>query len=64
MGNAHPSSASSSANNTLDATLCFCAGDGKQCAYDEETAELLGICLPLVDNDNKTNNEQKRIRRG
>jgi hypothetical protein len=26
----------------LDATLCFCAGDGAQCAYDEETNDLLG----------------------
>ena len=29
-------------HSVLDATLCFCAGDGKQCAYDEETADLLG----------------------
>jgi hypothetical protein len=26
----------------LDATLCFCAGDGEQCAFDEETNDLLG----------------------
>lgn len=29
-------------NAVLDATLCFCAGDGKQCAFDEETNELIG----------------------
>jgi hypothetical protein len=29
-------------NSVLDATLCFCAGEGKQCAFDEETEELLG----------------------
>jgi len=29
-------------NAVLDATLCFCAGDGKQCAFDEQTNELLG----------------------
>ncbi len=26
----------------LDATLCFCAGDGEQCAFDGETGDLLG----------------------
>ncbi|KAL3816132.1 hypothetical protein ACHAXA_011629 [Cyclostephanos tholiformis] len=26
----------------LDATLCFCAGDGRQCKFDEETNDLLG----------------------
>ncbi|KAL9186494.1 hypothetical protein ACHAXT_005732 [Thalassiosira profunda] len=26
----------------LDATLCFCAGEGKQCSFDEETNELIG----------------------
>lgn len=26
----------------LDATLCFCAGAGQQCAFDEATNELLG----------------------
>ncbi|KAL7537582.1 LOW QUALITY PROTEIN: hypothetical protein ACHAWF_006988 [Thalassiosira exigua] len=26
----------------LDATLCFCAGTGRQCRYDESTGELLG----------------------
>jgi len=26
----------------LDATLCFCAGKGKQCAFDEATNELVG----------------------
>lgn len=30
-------------HSVLDATLCFCAGDGKQCAYDEETADLIGL---------------------
>ena len=29
-------------NSVLDATLCFCAGDGKQCTFDEETNELVG----------------------
>ncbi|KAL7542464.1 hypothetical protein ACHAXR_011802 [Thalassiosira sp. AJA248-18] len=29
-------------NAVLDATLCFCAGEGKQCAFDEETNELIG----------------------
>ena len=29
-------------NAVLDATLCFAAGDGKQCAFDEETNELIG----------------------
>ena len=29
-------------NAVLDATLCFCAGEGKQCAFDEATDELLG----------------------
>ena len=29
-------------DSVLDATLCFCAGDGKQCAYDEETNDLIG----------------------
>lgn len=29
-------------NPVLDATLCFCAGDGEQCAFDEETNDLLG----------------------
>jgi hypothetical protein len=29
-------------DSVLDATLCFCAGDGKQCAFDEETNDLLG----------------------
>jgi len=26
----------------LDATLCFCPGEGKQCAFDEATNELIG----------------------
>jgi hypothetical protein len=26
----------------LDATLCFCAGAGKQCTFDEETGDLIG----------------------
>ena len=26
----------------LDATLCFCAGDGKPCSVDDETDELIG----------------------
>lgn len=26
----------------LDATLCFCAGDGEQCRVDEETGDLVG----------------------
>ena len=29
-------------NAVLDASLCFCAGDGKQCEFDEETNELIG----------------------
>mmetsp|Transcript_22034 Transcript_22034/g.47916 ORF Transcript_22034/g.47916 Transcript_22034/m.47916 type:complete len:600 (+) Transcript_22034:224-2023(+) len=29
-------------NAVLDATLCFCAGEGKQCVFDEQTNELLG----------------------
>ena len=29
-------------NAVLDATLCFCAGEGKQCTFDEETNELIG----------------------
>ena len=29
-------------NPVLDATLCFCAGDGKPCAFDDETDELVG----------------------
>jgi hypothetical protein len=33
-------------HSVLDATLCFCAGDGKQCAYDEETDDLLGSEFP------------------
>jgi len=33
---------SSSTNSVLDATLCFCPGEGKQCAFDEETNELMG----------------------
>lgn len=26
----------------LDATLCFCGGNGEQCSFDEETNELIG----------------------
>ena len=29
-------------NPVLDATLCFCAGDGKPCTFDDETDELVG----------------------
>lgn len=29
-------------NAVLDATLCFCSGDGKQCTFDEATGELIG----------------------
>lgn len=29
-------------NAILDATLCFCADDGKQYAFDKETNELIG----------------------
>lgn len=29
-------------NAVLDATLCFCGGDGNQCSFDEETNELVG----------------------
>eukprot|EP00581_Thalassiosira_minuscula_P028907 CAMPEP_0183755174 /NCGR_PEP_ID=MMETSP0739-20130205/4021_1 /TAXON_ID=385413 /ORGANISM="Thalassiosira miniscula, Strain CCMP1093" /LENGTH=622 /DNA_ID=CAMNT_0025991937 /DNA_START=83 /DNA_END=1947 /DNA_ORIENTATION=- len=28
--------------SVLDATLCFCPGEGKQCTYDEATNELVG----------------------
>lgn len=30
------------ARPVLDATLCFCAGEGRQCAFDEATGELMG----------------------
>ena len=29
-------------HSVLDATLCFCAGNGEQCTFDEETNELVG----------------------
>jgi len=29
-------------HSVLDATLCFCAGNGEQCTFDEETNELIG----------------------
>ena len=29
-------------NSVLDATLCFCPGEGKQCAFDEAANELMG----------------------
>lgn len=29
-------------NAVLDATLCFCGGNGDQCTFDEETNELIG----------------------
>lgn len=29
-------------NAVLDATLCFCGGEGNQCSFDEETNELIG----------------------
>ena len=29
-------------HSVLDATLCFCAGNGDQCTFDEETNELVG----------------------
>jgi hypothetical protein len=30
------------ATAVLDATLCFAAGEGRQCSYDEETGEIIG----------------------
>jgi len=29
-------------HSVLDAALCFCAGNGEQCTFDEETNELIG----------------------
>ena len=29
-------------NAVLDATLCFCSGNGDQCTFDEETGDLIG----------------------
>jgi len=29
-------------HSVLDSTLCFCAGNGEQCTFDEETNDLIG----------------------